>query len=229
MNIESLQIFLNNLRIEHILFVFVTYLLILWLLVPIWVYIDSKKKFHSNFISIVFALLVLPFNIPGVIFYIIIRPDENSVGASDDSGIINIPIANFTSNKDEVIMGLEIKINGNLIDKSRRNDINLNVSIDSDSIEQVNKEENKLKSEKKQANIKARLGKASGIAVKGIKNTGKNIKNFLFAGKKSAPIESNEEKKEEVVEKSEIGNSDEKIAENLENNKIESNQDQAKN
>lgn len=228
MNIESLQIFLNNLRIEHILFVFVTYLLILWLLVPIWVYIDSKKKFHNNFISIVFALLVLPFNIPGVIFYIIIRPDDNSAGGSDDSGIINIPIANFTSNKDEVIMGLEIKINGNLIDKSRRNDINLNVSIDSDSIEQVKKEE-KSQNEKDKVKVQDKLGKFGGVVVKGIKNAGKNIKNFLFAGKKGGTVEVSEEKKEvnDLLTQSEVI-IEKNTQENFENNKIEQSQDSEK-
>lgn len=228
MNIESLQNFLNNLRIEHILFVFVTYLLILWLLVPIWVYIDSKKKFNSTFISIVFALLVLPFNIPGVIFYIIIRPDENSVGGSDDSGIINIPIANFTSNKDEVIMGLEIKINGNLIDKSRRNDINLNVSIDSDSIEQL-EQVGKGEKDKGKIKVKDKIGKVSSSAVKGIKNAGQNIKNFLFAGKKGGALEISDDKKEKNDSVSETeGNTEKGTQENLEINNIEQTQDSEK-
>lgn len=228
MNIESLQIFLNNLRIEHVLFVFVTYLLILWLLVPIWVYIDSKKKYHNNFISIVFALLVLPFNIPGLIFYIIIRPDNYSVDGSDDFGIINIPIANFTSNKDEVIMALEIKINGNLIDKSRRNDINLNVSIDSDSLEQV-KRDKRMKNVKEGVKVHRKLGKLGGAALKGIKKTARNIKSFLFAEKKLGKVEVSKVKGgvNDLLNQSEI-NIDKNTQRDLENNKVEQTQDSEK-
>lgn len=213
MNIESLQQFLNNLRIEHILFVFATYLLILWLLVPIWVFIDSKKKFHSNFISTVFALLVLPFNIPGVIFYIIIRPDDSQSGGSEDPGIINIPIANFTSNKDEVIMGIELKINGALIDKSKRNDINLNVSIDSDSISEAVKPEKKAD---KKDGASSRFSSMKEVPVKALdiaKRAGKNVKGFLFASKKNKT-------KEDSADEFKVDEAKEKPSEN----KVESTQ-----
>lgn len=226
MNIESLQQFLNNLRIEHILFVFAAYLLILWLLVPIWVFIDSKKKFNSNFISTVFALLVLPFNIPGVIFYVIIRPDDSQSGGSDDSGIINIPIANFTSNKDEIIMGIELKINGSLIDKSKRNDINLNVSIDSDSISEAVKPKKETTKKLKDVSMFSGMKEVPSKALSVVKKAGRNVKGFLFATKKDkTPVIKAEEATPAVVkiESSTEPFEQKKVSAEFKENTVESN------
>lgn len=142
--IASLQNFLENARIETIILFTFMYLLILWLLVPTWVYLDAKKKFSQNWIPILLFIVILPLNIPGLIFYIIIRPEGNDLDGevSYDDHVMNIPIVRFLDGKNDFVMSFEVKVNGDIIDKSRRKHLNMNVSIEPDD-EAVEVYENK--------------------------------------------------------------------------------------
>ena len=51
------------------------YLAILWIAICIWVYTDARKRYESIIYPIIIFLFVLVFNIPALIFYVMIRPD----------------------------------------------------------------------------------------------------------------------------------------------------------
>lgn len=128
--INNLISFIESLDVGQILFAFGVYLLFLWLLVPIWVYLDSKKKFKNDMLAVLLFLLVLPLNIPGLLFYIIIRPEDDIYEDIDDDHVVNIPIVNFVSDKNDLVLGFEIKLNGNIIKDDMAKDINLKVDLD---------------------------------------------------------------------------------------------------
>ncbi|MCB9790635.1 zinc ribbon domain-containing protein [Candidatus Nomurabacteria bacterium] len=51
-------------------------LLLIWIFVVVWVWNDAKSRTESFFFRFICALLVLPLNLPGLIIYFIIRPQE---------------------------------------------------------------------------------------------------------------------------------------------------------
>ncbi len=131
--VSSLQNFLDNLRIETIIFATFAYLIILWLLVPIWIFLDSRKRFENKYIPYVFFILVFPLNIPGFIFYIIIRPDDQSDHEENlDDHILHVPVVKFLDNQEDFVMSFDLRINGKLIDQDKRSNLNMNLSIDPD-------------------------------------------------------------------------------------------------
>ena len=133
--ITSLQSLLEHVSIVHILFISFLYLIVLWSLIPIWVYLDAKKRYNNPRTAKIFFFLVLPLNIPGFIIYIIIRPDDyidfpNSQIDSED--LINVPIVKFLNEKKDFVMSFDLRINGGIIDPKDRADLNMSVSIDAD-------------------------------------------------------------------------------------------------
>ncbi|MCA9386406.1 hypothetical protein KC669_00040 [Candidatus Dojkabacteria bacterium] len=107
----------------------------MWSLIPIWVYLDAKKRYNNPRTAKIFFFLVLPLNIPGFIIYIIIRPDDyidfpNSQIDSED--LINVPIVKFLNEKKDFVMSFDLRINGGIIDPKDRADLNMSVSIDAD-------------------------------------------------------------------------------------------------
>ncbi len=127
----------NDSFIEFITVAFFLYATILWILVPIWVFIDSKKKYNNSLISTALFFLILPLNIPGLLFYIIIRPDEeksNSLGEghlATNNSVINVPFLNFLDNDNNVVMSLDFSINNGVIRDEMKKDIHLSMNIDS--------------------------------------------------------------------------------------------------
>jgi hypothetical protein len=137
--------FIESLRVEQILAVFSLYLIFLWLLVPIWVYLDSRKKFNNIYLSILLFVLVLPLNIPGLLFYIIIRPNEfeSLDDIPNNYNLFNVPIVNFVTDKKELVMGIELKVNGNILKPEVARDLNLAVHLEhSEQIELKHPEAN---------------------------------------------------------------------------------------
>lgn len=106
--IDDLLDFLEGpLQIDSLLpFVF-GYVMFMWVLFASWVLRDSKKKFQNNYISIALFILVLPLNFPALVFYLIIRPEEENslihqISKAEESigtAGMHIPIANFVSEK----------------------------------------------------------------------------------------------------------------------------------
>lgn len=55
---------------------FIAYFFIIWFVICIWVFFDAKKRYPSVVTSVLFALFVLLFGPPAIIFYIMIRPEH---------------------------------------------------------------------------------------------------------------------------------------------------------
>ncbi|GAB4284762.1 MAG: hypothetical protein Kow0081_2100 [Candidatus Dojkabacteria bacterium] len=133
--IQALQEFLSGpVNFDHVLIIFILYLLVIWALVPMWVFMDARKKYPSSkYMPWILFFIILPFNIPGVIFYIIIRPDEFQLADMNNDGIpdafFSVPMVNFVSNKKDLVMSLELKINSELIDPRIKRDLNLKVDM----------------------------------------------------------------------------------------------------
>src|SRR6185369_12606874 len=87
------------------IFIFVIiYLLVLWFLICFWVYNDAKKRYKATHLALIFFLLTLVLNFPALIFYLIIRPENDDEHvfymhsdeeASSNLGGVNVPIVNF--------------------------------------------------------------------------------------------------------------------------------------
>jgi len=94
----------------------VLYLLALWAMFSFWVYVDAKKRYHSTKMGVLFFLLVFILNFPALIFYIIIRPEnEEEIGHYGMlHGGLDIPVANFIGKDDEIEFSLSIKLNPNI-------------------------------------------------------------------------------------------------------------------
>ena len=70
-----LYIFNSNFDYKSILKGFIVYVTILWFLVVFWAFNDFKKRYKSNFLRILFFLFIMPFNILGLIVYVIIKKE----------------------------------------------------------------------------------------------------------------------------------------------------------
>lgn len=131
--IDGLINFIENGSLEVLSRFFILYLLVLWILFPVWVYLDAKKRYESSYIASIFFIFILPFNLPGFIFYLIIRPDNHHdahiQGADNYDGAVNIPVANFINDKG-IMMSLNLTINNEILKHDQS--INMNVNFDAD-------------------------------------------------------------------------------------------------
>jgi hypothetical protein len=77
-----IDFFLNLVKVnEGINYTFIIsliagYLFLLWFVVCLWVFFDTRKRYHSIFISFIYMLFVLLFGPPGLILYILMRPEH---------------------------------------------------------------------------------------------------------------------------------------------------------
>lgn len=133
--IDSLINFIENGSLELVSRFFILYLLVLWILFPIWVYLDAKKRYNSSYLATIFFIFILPFNLPGFVFYLIIRPEhaDDHSGAINHGGnyegAVNIPVANFI-NDQGIVMSLNLSINNSVLRQDQ--DIKMNVHFDAD-------------------------------------------------------------------------------------------------
>ena len=61
--------------------VLIAYIVILWLGAIVWVYRDAKERSRDPWTHFIAWLLVLVFNLPGLVLYLMIRPRETLVEA----------------------------------------------------------------------------------------------------------------------------------------------------
>ena len=89
------------------------YIVALWAAFSFWVLTDAKRRYKSTISGIVWFLLVFILNFPALIFYIIIRPEheEGQQHGEISHGGLNVPVANFIGNNEEVEFTLSIKLN----------------------------------------------------------------------------------------------------------------------
>jgi RNA polymerase subunit RPABC4/transcription elongation factor Spt4 len=70
-----------GLIIQVVLFLFGAYLLAFWLSVIIWTFIDIRSRTRDILVMLLSVLLVLVFNLPGLVIYMILRPKETLIQA----------------------------------------------------------------------------------------------------------------------------------------------------
>ena len=86
------------------------YVLFMWLIVCIWVFFDAKKRYKSILMPFQFTVFSLLFNLPALIFYIIIRPEHTL----DEDYLLNLALSGEKQSKPiffEGDKGFDISIN----------------------------------------------------------------------------------------------------------------------
>ena len=121
------------------------YFFSIWVLLCFWVFIDAKRRYEKNPVAIFFFFVVLIFNFPGLIFYLIIRPDlnedhflylqNNEVISDSEKKGVEVPIVNFIGEDGSVNLSFQLRIN-----KAVANNVQIGASVDSNvpDIVQVN-------------------------------------------------------------------------------------------
>lgn len=124
---------LFSIDFQGILTFVLIYLGIIWVLVSVWVFSDAKKRYDSMLLTIALFLVVLVFNFPALIFYLIIRPeheDEHVFYFHGNNEMqeypgVNVPIVNFVG-KD----GFKISLNMNIGNPENAVNSALDVNVD---------------------------------------------------------------------------------------------------
>lgn len=159
--IESLISLIENLQVEFVIGAFAIYFVLLWILIPVWVFIDAKRKYTTIYAPVLLFLLILPLNLPAFIFYIIIRPDNDSENFidGDDQHIVNIPIANFVGEKQDLVMGIDLRIHNSLLKNGSTPDFKLSISTNEETV--------KLVEEKTEVPVEEKVEKEKGKSLLG--------------------------------------------------------------
>lgn len=167
----------NIIEYQNIFFYVVLYLCSLWLLFAIWVYFDAKKRFEGSLLPFLLALVVFILNFPALMFYLIIRPEDEEdytiidglSGHHHSRGGVDVPLVNFVGKEGEIELSLYLKVNK--VKPSHDEDININVDFAKSQkfkeveikskkveLEPVKKAEEKLGNVK--SNVESKLSKA---------------------------------------------------------------------
>lgn len=120
----------------------ILYVLAFWVIVSVWVYLDSKVRYESRKKALLLAVLNQIFGLPFLLLYILARPfvpeEQSGEQGSSDNGGVNVPIVNFVG-KEGVVMSLQLSINSaSLASNTYQNpemtiDVNFN-STDADKV-----------------------------------------------------------------------------------------------
>jgi len=118
----------------------ILYLLIFWVIVSGWLYFDAKRRYRSSKKALIIALLNLVFQLPFLVFYLLVRPydgeeqfmETEAANAAEQSlaGGVNVPLINFTGN-DGVVMTLELKINPSKLATESHPEMKIDVNFES--------------------------------------------------------------------------------------------------
>lgn len=84
------------------------YLAILWGMISLWVFFDSRKRFDNIFLPIGFFLATLLLNFPVLVLYIIVRPEHNEI--SEASTNLSIPVVDFVREDGSVEFSLKVNL-----------------------------------------------------------------------------------------------------------------------
>src|SRR3954453_17826693 len=69
--------------VTAIVIALVAYLLVLWVAALVWAYRDIASRTRDTFTQTVSLILVLVFNLPGLLLYLILRPKDTLTDAFD--------------------------------------------------------------------------------------------------------------------------------------------------
>jgi|GEM_PF-5438500 len=109
------------------------YFLLLWVILCVWVIKDATARYNSTISAILWGVAVFIFNLPALILFLVVRPDKLDIvdGNADriTSDTVAIPVADFVNSDNEIVLGVQIKINPKTLTASSRT---LNVAVDWD-------------------------------------------------------------------------------------------------
>lgn len=101
----------DTVNFEAILMVFGAYIAVVWLMFCFWVFIDAKKRYDHLLTAVIFALFIIPFNIPGLILYLVVRPEDEWPDLDDDvTAFANVPVVRLVDDQEEILLKLQIEL-----------------------------------------------------------------------------------------------------------------------
>lgn len=162
---------------QTIFVVIIIYLAALWLMFSWWVYVDAYKRFnHSVPKAFALALVVFVLNFPALIFYLIIRPEDDFMHI-DQHGVyggVQIPVVNFTGEDGNVVLSLNLSLNSALAKNSDMN-VDVNWNTDRDDMQVVEIDSENTSSAPLKQKLSGFRSKALG-SIKSVQNTiGKSV------------------------------------------------------
>jgi hypothetical protein len=87
------------------------YIAIVWLMFCFWVFIDARKRYEHLLTAVIFALFIVPFNLPGLILYLVVRPDDEWPGLEDEvDSFAQVPIVRLMDDQEEILLKLQIEL-----------------------------------------------------------------------------------------------------------------------
>ncbi len=128
-----LDILQVNIDYKSILAYAAVYLVSLWLLFCIWVFFDAKKRYENSLTPILLFIAVLILNFPALIFYLIIRPEDDEdmfvygPESYSPNGGINVPLVNFVGESGSIELSFGLNIS-----KIALNNPNLKINVEVD-------------------------------------------------------------------------------------------------
>lgn len=153
------------------------YLGLLWFAFCVWVFVDAHRRYDSLAVAAIISVVVLILNFPALIFYLVVRPEDEQVRVEHQTGV-EVPVVKFVDSQGNVRLALNLEISGQQNPKSdmtvsvawdnNRQDIDINrresgkeyteVAIEGEEVESIDKSEKvqklaKLFSRKKARNL----------------------------------------------------------------------------
>lgn len=131
-----IDFFLNLVKVNEsvdyaaIISIIVSYFLIIWLVITVWIFNDARKRYVRFITAFLFTLFVLFFGPPALIFYIMIRPEHTL----EEDYLINLALSGEKELRPIYFdgdRGFDISINLSVQPKQSPNDKHkMNMSID---------------------------------------------------------------------------------------------------
>lgn len=124
------------------------YVGLLWFLFSFWVFLDAKKRYKNWKIAIIFFLVVLIFNFPSLVFYLLVRPEDEGdfvVFPADNLNNrgVNVPIVNFVGEDGKVQFSFELNISKNNSEVPKDMTINVDWNSQNNNFKTVEQEKRK--------------------------------------------------------------------------------------
>lgn len=141
-----LEILELNIDYRSILTYSLVYLLSLWLLFAVWIYFDAKKRYKNSVLPYILFLVVFILNFPALIFYLIIRPEdeedyvfihqpESSSNAAHSNGGVVVPLAQFANENGDSVLTFQISINKEAVNPHMDVSVKVSDKLDTKAVE----------------------------------------------------------------------------------------------
>lgn len=117
----------------------IIYIISIWILFCIWVFVDASKRYKNWIIAVIMFFITLFFNFPGLLFYLIIRPEKEEdhilfIGDNNlsyNQGGINVPIVNFKGDDGfEISLKISVKNKKGKIENDSLPKVSFDVEVD---------------------------------------------------------------------------------------------------